>query len=468
MFGVWFIALFLNVVVRGSEICYSRFGCFTNDPPWGGTLQRPVLNLPESPEVVNTTFFLYTRENPTHSQVISALHPSTIRVSNFRTKRITCFIIHGYAPGYRYHHIVEMCKLLLIKEDINCIVINWEGGSNNSYTTAVQNVRIVGAELAYFLDYLETTYGYPPSNVHIIGHSLGAHAGGEAGRRKRGLGRITGLDPAGPLFHDTPPEVRLDPSDAKFVDVIHTNMGRPLFGYEGIIQPCGHLDFYPNGGKTMPGCKGHLLCKRCDINEVMREILSSKSLQCSHWRSFQYYNHSIFIPDGFLGFQCNTYDNFISGKCFPCPKEGCPMMGHYADCFSDVHQDVHQGYYLNTGAFPPFASWRKHISVKLIGMQKMRGIIVVALIGSNKLRREYPITNGLLYPRHTFARFADVDILGDITAVEFKWIKHPIWKGIAFVGAQEVTILNGGNGHKTHFCGIKAVQPEVWQKLTPC
>ena len=33
-----------------------------------------------------------------------------------------------------------------------------------------------------------------------------------------------GLDPAGPLFHGMPRLVRLDSSDAQFVDVIHTNV----------------------------------------------------------------------------------------------------------------------------------------------------------------------------------------------------------------------------------------------------
>lgn len=33
----------------------------------------------------------------------------------------------------------------------------------------------------------------------------------------------SGLDPAGPYFEDTDIIVRLDPSDASFVDVIHTD-----------------------------------------------------------------------------------------------------------------------------------------------------------------------------------------------------------------------------------------------------
>ena len=35
--------------------------------------------------------------------------------------------------------------------------------------------------------------------------------------------RITALDPAYPFFGEAPPIVRLDPTDADFVDVIHTD-----------------------------------------------------------------------------------------------------------------------------------------------------------------------------------------------------------------------------------------------------
>ena len=39
----------------------------------------------------------------------------------------------------------------------------------------------------------QSSFGYSLSDVHVIGHSLGAHAAGEAGRRTSGtIGRITG------------------------------------------------------------------------------------------------------------------------------------------------------------------------------------------------------------------------------------------------------------------------------------
>ncbi|GFU66466.1 inactive pancreatic lipase-related protein 1 [Trichonephila clavipes] len=62
-----------------------------------------------------------------------------------------------------------------------------------------------------------------------------------------------GLDPAGPYFEDTDPKVRLDPSDALFVDVIHTD-SPPAAQVAGMLQPAGHLDFYPTPGWRRTGC----------------------------------------------------------------------------------------------------------------------------------------------------------------------------------------------------------------------
>ena len=43
------------------------------------------------------------------------------------------------------------------------------------------------------------------------------------------------MDPADPNFSHQPPEVRLDPDDAIFVDVIHTD-GGPFNTYSGSLK----------------------------------------------------------------------------------------------------------------------------------------------------------------------------------------------------------------------------------------
>ena len=66
-----------------------------------------------------------------------------------------------------------------------------------------------------------------------------------------------GLDPAGPYFTKVDPAVRLDPSDAEYVDVIHTDAG--VFGTDRTDS--GHIDFFPNGGYQQPGCSFNIFGK---------------------------------------------------------------------------------------------------------------------------------------------------------------------------------------------------------------
>jgi len=91
-------------------------------------------------------------------------------------------------------------------------------------------------------------------DFHIIGHSLGAHIAGYAGEKlialNRGkLGRISALDPAQPLFQDMPMFVRLDPGDAEFVDVIHTDAKSILMGG----KPAAHNLILLTHASSSPG-----------------------------------------------------------------------------------------------------------------------------------------------------------------------------------------------------------------------
>ncbi|CAN7993866.1 unnamed protein product [Ixodes hexagonus] len=129
-----------------------------------------------------------------------------------------------------------------------------------------------------------------PSDIHAIGHSLGAGVVGFFAKYFKNstgelIGRISALDAAGPLFSDTC--IYVCSGDAMFIDAIHTSGGNKTILKEfGIFNPIGHVDFYVNGGRNQPGC-------------------SPFDLFCSHKRSTLYYLESL----------TNNHCNFTSTPC---------------------------------------------------------------------------------------------------------------------------------------------------------
>uniref|UniRef100_K7F9P9 Triacylglycerol lipase n=1 Tax=Pelodiscus sinensis TaxID=13735 RepID=K7F9P9_PELSI len=469
MLGIWILALFLLGTARGKEVCFERLGCFTDDIPWSGTVERPVAKLPWSPEKINTRFLLYTKNNPNNFEEITAINPSTIGYSNFSPSKITRFITHGFVDQGEENWLSDMCRRMFEVEDVNCICIDWSSGSRCPYTQASNNIRVVGAEVAYFINVLMEQYGYSPFKVHFIAHSLGAHAAGETGRRRPGIGRITGLDPAQPYFQGTPIEVRLDTTDAAFVDVIHTDSAPtiPYLGF-GMSQAVGHLDFYPNGGIQMPGCKKNPISQIVDIDGIWEG--TRDFVACNHLRSYKYYSDSIVFPDGFLGYICASYDIFETKEnCFPCPQGGCPQMGHYADKYKDKFTSGINKLYLNTGEAKNFARWRYEVSVTISGKSKVSGYANIALYGTGGNTRQYQIAKGSLKPGDKHTSFIDAEInVGTISKVKFLWNNHILNPTLPTLGAAKVTVQAGETRNVFNFCSSETVRENVLLTLTSC
>lgn len=155
------------------------------------------------------------------------------------------------------------------------------------YFTAARNTRVVGEYTASFIDYL-ISRGMPLQSLHLLGLSLGAQMAGIAGANVKSgkIPRITGLDPAGPIFTKLPNSLKLDKSDAEFVDVIHTDAG--IFGYPRSI---GHADFWPNQGVSpQPGCQFKEIKKRNPdtILELCNSQLSIYRLLNTHRSYFSF------------------------------------------------------------------------------------------------------------------------------------------------------------------------------------
>uniref|UniRef100_A0A452T616 Triacylglycerol lipase n=1 Tax=Ursus maritimus TaxID=29073 RepID=A0A452T616_URSMA len=451
-------ALFMALPAPGKEICYGHLGCFSDEKPWCGTLQRPLKLFPWDPKNIDTRFLLYTNENPNNFQLITATDLSTVEASNFQLDRKTRFIIHGFIDNGEESWLSDMCKKLFEVEKVNCICVDWKCGARTLYSQAVQNTRVVGAEIAFFIQNLLVK--------PCLGHILWV-AGREGGSLKTpGLGR--GLDPAQPCFQGTPEEVRLDPSDAMFVDVIHTDSAPfiPFLGL-GMSQKVGHLDFYPNGGKHMAGCQKNGLSTIIDLDGIWSG--ARDFVACNHLRSYKYYSSSILHPDGFLGYPCASYDEFQESGCFPCPAEGCPQMGHYADQFQGKTNAVGQTFFLNTGDSGDFTRWRYRVSVTLAGKRTTSGYFRIALYGSNGNSKQYEIFKGSLKPQANHTLDIDVDLnVGEVQKVQFLWNNHVINLFRPKLGASQITVQSGENGTEYTFCSSDTVREDVLQSLYPC
>ncbi|XP_075731186.1 inactive pancreatic lipase-related protein 1 isoform X2 [Rhipicephalus microplus] len=280
--------------VRAVVKCYGELGCMDTDGAFHHPVHRPRNLVPVDRHVANTRFLFYNRRNrPGFLELWWNSSVEAVGAVPFNRSLETKFIVHGYLDRLFFGAwMTEMKDAYLNSADVNVFIVDWSHANVGIYDSACANARIVGAELALFIRKLKEAFGADPRKMHIIGHSLGAHVAGYAGANTTTLGRITGLDPAEPNFQKMPPEVRLDPSDAEFVDAIHT-------------------DSHP------------YLAKLC-----VRDVVS-----CNHQRAVKYMLESIWNHDCLpLAYECPSIEAYERGQCSDCGADGsrCAAMGERA------------------------------------------------------------------------------------------------------------------------------------------
>ncbi|XP_053996741.1 pancreatic lipase-related protein 2-like isoform X1 [Hylaeus anthracinus] len=284
-------------------------------------------------------YLLYTRRNPTYPTRLDISNPYSLRNSNFDNRYPTVIFIHGYSDSASGGSSITTRDVYLKRGQHNVILVDWAKLAGLPwYVTAVRNTKIVGPQVARFVKWLDAQGAVPFSKLHVIGFSLGAEIAGFMGKAlaPRKVGRITGLDPAYPLYKNTGREGHLTAADATFVDVIHTDGGN--FGFP---NPLGHVDFYPNGGKPIqPGCT---------LGNVIRRSVSriiNQYIVCGHNRAWMLYAESVTNPSGFPASRCPRWRPDIRANCIWTPEV---LMG-YA-----VPSTVRGKFYLRTNGNPPYA-----------------------------------------------------------------------------------------------------------------
>ncbi|XP_055940542.1 pancreatic triacylglycerol lipase-like [Argiope bruennichi] len=343
------------------EKCIDGLGCFSAAAPFFNFLERPISLLPDDRESINTRFALYTRDFSRVPMNFSNLDNSLdyLDRSGFNPHISTKFIVPGYMSKVAPHWKMPLKDALLFYEPCNVFYVDWSSGDGSLYEQAVANTRVVGAEIAVFVQELQKRTGITPESVHIIGHSLGSHIAGYAGKRLRSLGRITAMDPAGPYFSNVEPIVRLDRGDALFVDAIHTNAAPTRFQGFGLVNSIAHYDFFPNGGHLQPGCP--------DMGSAVLSFLSHPTLDadglhdlmCNHGRAIDLFISSIMNHHCVLNAtQCDNWEKYMEGKCGDCGSNTgklCVPLGIHSIQYAEhIHFDSSLNFYLNTTDREPY------------------------------------------------------------------------------------------------------------------
>lgn len=340
------VVLSSSSLIRAAEVCCPGLACFSDNPPWNN------IPLPECPEVMEVSQRVFTRGNPTVGQVITR---NTIPPA-FEGYRWTIWLTHGYLGGRNNNWLSNMKDALLAQGDYNVIITGWDGGSQTLwYPQSASNTRTVGSEIGMVANNVIAGAGSANARHYCVGHSLGSHVCGHAGQWTK-FGRITGMDPAGPMFENRDSSCGLNPDCADYVDVMHTNGESSIILNLGTLKPLGHVDFYPNGGGRQPGCLLDPYTAPLELNDIPKlddEIDWSMPIDltpaCSHMRAIWYYTESV-ISQCFLSrHQCTDPYN-IPGSCTQSDNP-VQSMGYPANNYA-----ARGIFYLTTGSDDPYCN----------------------------------------------------------------------------------------------------------------
>jgi len=300
-------------------------------------------------EPMEVHFWLYTNENLDNYEdmVFDGENATIDSNTKFDPARPTKVVAHGLGGGTHIDQIFARAYAQF-GADYNIIGIDWRSiKRGDGWDVSLGNV---GEYTAHFLQDLVKNHGLKIEDIHCIGFSFGTHVIGYTGVfvNQLGLGKIprgTALDPV--AKHGG---IQSAKDNYGYLDVIHSSV-------LGILDPLGHVDFYPNGGENQPCVcqRSKNSCPGIDCEEQWKVDWRDKN---DHKRAPAYYEASILNPNTFVAWKCPSTMSFkewrnmgVDRNCSP--ENGLPNLAHMGEWTTSF--GFPEGiYYLTTDGNSPY------------------------------------------------------------------------------------------------------------------
>ena len=217
------------------------------------------------------------------------------------------------------------------------------------------------------------------------------------------------------------------------------------------MEPVGHVDYYPNGGKSQPNC---------------RPIITGTN--CNHFASIYFYIDSIKNKNvcKFTAYQCDSDENSLAGKCLKCSSRGCNRLGY----FSSPNRDL-TTLYLNTKEAIKLQSCKQNYLINLYssksnGLKATKGKLTVFFETQNQTSSVETIDEtGTIEPGSIITRLISLDepinqAYPIISAFIFFEKSSNIFESMfydSFWSFEYIEIFSGESQTLVKLCPVKAI-----------
>lgn len=124
-------------------------------------------------------YYLYNKETGTDNPTL--IHLGSVQEANLDVSKPLKILCHGYLDGITSAWYASAISEYFESQDVNIIAIDWP--ATNLYSNTVATARIVAEVNAELITELVNKLNLDLNNVHLIGHSLGAHISGLTGKQ---------------------------------------------------------------------------------------------------------------------------------------------------------------------------------------------------------------------------------------------------------------------------------------------